>query len=160
MLTLSLNHGAYGRAFRHRLQTCTTVLLQQNISMLNDSTAFLHSLKHNTPHVHRRLHHPPHDQALCLSSASMKRGHSPPSTPARQQVQTRACERSGTRCKWGAERAKYSRSAERVLIQGQSDGWVSLQFYSDTALHESRACTNPHRLTCAFKGFHTSEVVS
>ncbi len=58
---------------------------------------------------------------------------------------TRACERSGA---WsGAERAKYSRSAERVFIQrpGRSLGLapVPLRYRSH---HESRACINPPRI--------------
>ncbi len=60
---------------------------------------------------------------------------------------TRACERSGAGSERGAERAKYSRSAERVFIQ-RPERWlclapVSLRYRSH---HESRACTNPPRI--------------
>ncbi len=59
----------------------------------------------------------------------------------------RACERSGAWSERGAERAKYSRSAERVFIQRPERSLclapVPLQYRSH---HESRACTNPSRI--------------
>ncbi len=60
---------------------------------------------------------------------------------------TRACERSGVWSERGAERAKYSRSAERVFIQRPERSLclapVPLRYRSH---HESRACTNPPRI--------------
>ncbi len=57
---------------------------------------------------------------------------------------TRACERSGAWSERGAERAKYSRSAERVFIQRLERSLclapVPLRYRSH---HEPRACTNP-----------------
>ncbi len=59
-------------------------------------------------------------------------------------VQSRACERSGAWSERGAERAKYSRSAERVFIQRLERSLclapVPLRYRSH---HEPRACTNP-----------------
>ncbi len=56
----------------------------------------------------------------------------------------RACERSGAWSERGAERAKYSRSAERVFIQRLERSLclapVPLRYRSH---HEPRACTNP-----------------
>ncbi len=60
---------------------------------------------------------------------------------------TRACERSRAGSERGAERAKYSRSAERVFIQRPERSLclapVPLQYRSH---HEPRACTNPPRI--------------
>ncbi len=57
---------------------------------------------------------------------------------------TRACERSGAWSERGAERAKYSWSAERVFIQRLERSLclapVPLRYCSH---HEPRACTNP-----------------
>ncbi len=59
----------------------------------------------------------------------------------------RACEWSGAWSERGAERAKYSRSAERVFIQRPERSLclapVPLQYRSH---HEPRACTNPPRI--------------
>ncbi len=59
----------------------------------------------------------------------------------------RAYERSGAGNERGAERAKYSRSAERVFIQRPEQSLclapVPLQYRSH---HEPRACTNPPRI--------------
>ncbi len=59
-------------------------------------------------------------------------------------VSSRACERSGAWSERGAERAKYSRSAERVFIQRLERSLclapVPLRYRSH---HEPRACTNP-----------------
>ncbi len=59
-------------------------------------------------------------------------------------IPIRACERSGAWSERGAERAKYSRSAERVFIQRPERSLclapVPLRYRSH---HESRACTNP-----------------
>ncbi len=59
----------------------------------------------------------------------------------------RACERSGAWSERGAERAKYSRSAERVFIQRLERSLclapVPLRYRSH---HEPRACTNPPRI--------------
>ncbi len=61
--------------------------------------------------------------------------------------QTRACERSGAWSVRGAERAKYSRCAERVFIQRPERSLclapVPLRYRSH---HEPRACTNPPRI--------------
>ncbi len=62
-------------------------------------------------------------------------------------LSARACERSGAWSERGAERAKYSRSAERVFIQRPERSLclapVPLQYHSH---HEPRACTNPPRI--------------
>ncbi len=62
-------------------------------------------------------------------------------------LHTRACEVSGAGSERGVERAKYSRSAERVFIQRPERSLclapVSLRYRSH---HESRACTNPPRI--------------
>ncbi len=62
-------------------------------------------------------------------------------------VAARACERSGAWSERGAERAKYSRSAERVFIQRPERSLclapVPLRYRSH---HEPRACTNPPRI--------------
>ncbi len=59
----------------------------------------------------------------------------------------RACERSGAWSERGAERTKYSRSAERVFIQRPERSLclapVPLRYRSH---HEPRACTNPPRI--------------
>ncbi len=60
---------------------------------------------------------------------------------------SRACERSGAWSERGAERAKYSWSAERVFIQRPERSLclapVPLRYRSH---HEPRACTNPPRI--------------
>ncbi len=65
----------------------------------------------------------------------------------KQGLRTRACERSGAWSERGAERAKYSRSAERVFIQRPERSLclapVPLRYRSH---HEPRACTNPPRI--------------
>ncbi len=62
-------------------------------------------------------------------------------------VLIRTCERSGAWSERGAERAKYSRSAEWVFIQRPERSLclapVPLQYRSH---HEPRACTNPPRI--------------
>ncbi len=62
----------------------------------------------------------------------------------KKSVVHRACERSGAWSERGAERAKYSRSAERVFIQRLERSLclapVPLRYRSH---HEPRACTNP-----------------
>ncbi len=64
-----------------------------------------------------------------------------------ERVSSRACERSGAWSERGAERAKYSRSAERVFIQRPEQSLclapVPLQYRSH---HKPRACTNPPRI--------------
>ncbi len=68
-------------------------------------------------------------------------------TSGSQWVCSRACEWSGAGSERGAERAKYSRSAERVFIQRPERSLclapVPLQYRSH---HEPRACTNPPRI--------------
>ncbi len=68
-------------------------------------------------------------------------------THTHKRTRTRACERSGAWSERGAERAKYSRSAERVFIQRPERSLclapVPLQYRSH---HEPRACTNPPRI--------------
>ncbi len=62
-------------------------------------------------------------------------------------LHSRACEQSGAWSERVAERAKYSRSAERVFIQRPERSLclapVPLRYRSH---HEPRACTNPPRI--------------